>query len=572
MQTARSVASAAVVPAGFLMLALQQHQAGRPFRASAAVALALASVIIALLVMVPRLRRLVPALAPLGAAVLVGIFVTERLAVVPAALSVLFLVLVAFGVDIGGPIERATAAFGRAATVVAGSVLFAVIVLPGWAWSRVRRRDPLDASGGWHRVGPDPGQPTRLGRPPSRPVAQTGLIGRIAWAIGTVTLLLAGNYGIGWAWDRAVSKDLVPTPLVEATDLTTVNRDPRNDVAAMANYPWRKRYFEDIQRTRGGYWPFTEYRPADFSSPYVNQRGWIRSSYEPPGDQDSMPSVWMFGGSTTWGEGQRDDYTIASWLSRLAEEDGVPIHIANYGERGWTHFQEMILFEQQLASEKTPDLAVFYDGANEVTTQSLLTEAVPSHTLAFTYAQRLGGVTIATQFAQKPQQNLVDDLWHAYSQHSAAHKVVAWLRGTPAGASPAQEPNPSTPGEGFQGGQIQRDDGGVYEYQMTPQDGTDAGRVYERGKQLTLSIAARYGVDVALFWQPMGFMGEWYQNARAELTDPTVDISEVLQDHDEGAQNVFIDGGHTNEEGARLVAVAIWAEIRPRIERWYAQQ
>ena len=37
-----------------------------------------------------------------------------------------------------------------------------------------------------------------------------------------------------------------------------------------------------------------------------------------------------------------------------------------------------------------------------------------------------------------------------------------------------------------------------------------------------------------------------------QLTEPTIDISDILVGKE---REVFIDGGHTNEEGARLVAV-----------------
>ena len=85
---------------------------------------------------------------------------------------------------------------------------------------------------------------------------------------------------------------------------------------------------------------------------------------------------------------------------------------------------------------------------------------------------------------------------------------------------------------------------------MTDQDGTDAGRVYERGKVITQGLSERYGVTPFFFWQPMAYVTGPIEQAVAELSDSTIDISGLLLDH----QDVFIDGGHTNEEGARLVA------------------
>ena len=102
---------------------------------------------------------------------------------------------------------------------------------------------------------------------------------------------------------------------------------------------------------------------------------------------------------------------------------------------------------------------------------------------------------------------------------------------------------------------------------MTEQDGIDAGQVYERGKQLTLNIAERAQVEPLLFWQPMAYQGPPQLRAIEQLTDSTVDISDSLDGH----EDVFIDGGHTNEEGARIVAEAIWEYLGPQVQAWYKE-
>ena len=262
----------------------------------------------------------------------------------------------------------------------------------------------------------------------------------------------------------------------------------------------------------------------------------------------------MFGGSTTFGEGQRDGWTIASWLSRLAEAEGIPIEVSNYGQRGWTHFQEMVLYEQQLALEGPPDLSVFYDGVNEINTQSLIDGAIPTHYQAQAYSEQLFGSVMATQLTS--EEPAVDDplgeVWHAYSEHSAIHKVASHLRSRPVGAAPL-----ATDGA----------DARDPEFDITPQDGADGGRVYERGRAITEGLSERHGVRSLFFWQPSRTLGEPEERARAELSPATIDISTLLLDH----QDVFIDGGHTNEEGARLVAEEIWQHLEPEVTAWYEE-
>jgi hypothetical protein len=279
----------------------------------------------------------------------------------------------------------------------------------------------------------------------------------------------------------------------------------------------------------------------------------------------------MFGGSTTWGEGQRDQYTIASWVSRLAEEAGTPLRIDNYGERGWTHYQEMILDGQQLALRTPPDLALFYDGLNEITTQSLLEEPVPAHPLIQAYAKKLTGATIATELVQDPSAGdgiTVRDLYHEYEERSAASKLVHWFRGSAAGASPTQEDDDETDLDPAFTKNDAAEDGPLKNYDLTEQDGIDAGKVYEQGKVLTLALSKQYDVEPLLFWQPSAWKGPAQVKAIAQLSDTTTDISDALADH----EDVFIDGGHTNEEGARIVAVEIWKNLKPSIDAWYEEQ
>lgn len=556
--------------------------AGRPFLGTLAGLGALVTAIVIILATRPETRRFAPIVAPTLVAVAFGTYgLTDRGAIAAASrgdpgflhrsavltgIGLVALLLIVVGVDVAHGVGRAVAVASRAIAATAGAVLFALIVLPAWVAHRMRPRRLLG------RRGPPPSwaptearnlDPLSAGSA-SHSLSGRTLVGRATWAVGCVVLILGLNYGAGWTWDRAVTAR-ADEPTDQIPGLTQiVDRDPRVDSPAMADSPWRDRYFADLQRTPGTYWPFTESRPLPFESPYINIEGWSRQTYTAPTADGAAPILWMFGGSTTFGEGQRDQYTIASWIARLAEEAGTPVRVENYGQRGWTHFQEAILFEQLLAdADEPPDFALFYDGANEITTQSLLEEAVPSHTLAATYAERISG-GIATELVQEPPpEDVVGEIWNAYSQHSLAHKVVRQLRSQPAGAGTPPDEDPL-----FTPGQDTDDDGGVSDYQLTDQDGTDAGRVYERGKRITQGLSEQYDVFPLFFWQPVAYKGSPVEAAVAQLSDSTVDISDMLLDH----QEVFIDGGHTNEEGARLVAEEIWANIAPTIDDWYGSR
>ncbi|MBX3287562.1 MAG: SGNH/GDSL hydrolase family protein, partial [Actinobacteria bacterium] len=116
------------------------------------------------------------------------------------------------------------------------------------------------------------------------------------------------------------------------------------------------------------------YEQPDVSSPYLNIVDGHRVTWSPPAPGGcSPPEVWMFGGSTMFGEGQRDEYTVPSWLARTAWADGVALHVTNFGQLGDPLWIEVRRLEEALGTtDDRPDLVVFYDGANEVITRIAL--------------------------------------------------------------------------------------------------------------------------------------------------------------------------------------------------------
>jgi hypothetical protein len=543
-------------------------------------------------------RQWSPVLLPVAIAALFALFGHPLRAATVAAFALLAALLIFLGVPVARKVEQAAKAIGHALSTVAGVVVFLLVIGPAWTWSKLTRRDPFlrnRAGTGWADHSAAAPTNASLGSATPLTVGRRSLLGRLTWSVGCVILLLAANYGLGWAYDElkplpegaasstdigATQTDALPgsdgaTTTVPPAPMSSVKYDPRAELPAMAAYPWRERYFQDLQRGPSMYWPYTQYRPLPFTSPYINVDGWSRRTYRTSGSAKGRPEVWMFGGSTAWGEGQRDEYTIASYLARFAEEAGTPIEIRNYGQRGWTHFQDMVLYEQLLALEGTPDLAVFYDGVNELNTQSLVPEAVPTHYDVLRETEKADGKTFATRFGETPKLGtLIDDLRIAYSEHSLIHKIARYAS-EPAGASPHEQAAPAvgqhrkaTRGTG-EAQQDQADDDVVRgsEFTLTEQDGTDAGQVYMRAQKLTHALSDQYDVPTLFYWQPFIRLNAPDAAARAQIKPPTIDISELLLDH----QDVYIDGAHTNEEGARIVADRLWEDLGPEVETWYEE-
>ena len=78
------------------------------------------------------------------------------------------------------------------------------------------------------------------------------------------------------------------------------------------------------------------------------------------------------GGSTMFGSFQRDGHTIPSEFARLAEADGIPVRVVNYGQLAYVNWQEVLLLQQLASGSSRPDLAVFYDGYNDLLSQFAL--------------------------------------------------------------------------------------------------------------------------------------------------------------------------------------------------------
>ena len=88
----------------------------------------------------------------------------------------------------------------------------------------------------------------------------------------------------------------------------------------------------------------------------------------PISSEPSALKIFMFGGSTLWGTGVRDGFTIPSLVARDLQRNGVLATVTNFGETGYVSTQERIALERELIRGRRPDLVIFYDGINDTYT------------------------------------------------------------------------------------------------------------------------------------------------------------------------------------------------------------
>lgn len=118
------------------------------------------------------------------------------------------------------------------------------------------------------------------------------------------------------------------------------------------------------------YEPFTQFRERPHAGTYVNvdPNGFRRSTGQGPWPPErSAFNVFVFGGSTTFNYGVRDDDTIASHLYRLLATAGLPRppRVYNFGRGAYYSSQELALFGRLLTAGAAPDVAIFIDGLND---------------------------------------------------------------------------------------------------------------------------------------------------------------------------------------------------------------
>jgi hypothetical protein len=397
---------------------------------------------------------------------------------------------------------------------------------------------------------------------------------RVAMVVGVVTLILLTDLGAGWVYDE-VSNETHGTAAV-ADDTFDPPSEP-----ALRNSSWAAEVLAEQSSIPSVVDPFLGYRFADKTSTYTNVVDGVRTSYQSQAPGKKV-SVWFFGASALFGDGQRDEHTIPSEFARLAEADGIALEVRNYGRPGIAMWQERELFEQLVASGQKPDLVVFYDGFNDLAWQmNLQLSAEPTNVYDRTRdqptnagANGVDATTRTTHTTSSTSGTTLSDVMGAYWDQSASHHVYDAVHDLIAGSSkpkvqfakgveqtlPAQTPA------------------------QISQAVHNAVSIQSRAATLVTAVAHSVGAKASFFYQPTVFTkkllpdeqrylsldtyepSRWSPataQARKQLKHtPFVDLGAAL---DSATTPVFWDFVHTNEQGAHLAAAAIYSNLLPQL-------
>lgn len=473
--------------------------------------------------------------------------------------AVTFGLLTTWGVDL----RPLAARFGHVVAIalrsIASTIVFVLILLPLGIARLWRREDPMgtgrgdERSSAWHKIDSLSVTPAKTFRveKTGRTTFMRSLFAGATRGIGVLVLLVALDFGLGSAAARiAGDEPSAPSAVYDQVGVgerreNDLERDPRLDLPALADSPWAEDWFAEFQSQNWFYWPYLQYRMGDFAGEYLNIEDGKRRSFQSElGERSDAIEIGFFGGSTTFGIAQRDGHTIPSEVARLAAADGLPVVVKNYGVSGYTNWQELILFEQVSASGGAPDIAVFYDGANELAAQMEGVTGVPSHVGLRDTAALLGEPNNVAA-APAPEYNSVTlhDLWETYRDKSLVRRL---LRGALNSLTPSADASVNQA------------------FNPTVEQAEAYADVYRRGRGIIEDLSDLYNVQTLFFWQPRQ-LHPVDEAVLDQIDEPTIDISDILEDH----QDVFIDGNHHNEEGSKIVAATIWEYLEPAVRAEY---
>jgi lysophospholipase L1-like esterase len=157
---------------------------------------------------------------------------------------------------------------------------------------------------------------------------------------------------------------LIPEP-------TRVPFDPaarapaREQASAVQDAPWIGDYWTEHEASRHTRWrSYVYWRRQPFSGRIINiDAHGFRIT---PGMAKAEKQLWLFGGSTVWGTGNRDQGTLAAALQSLLNARGHSLDVLNFGESGYVSHQSLQAFQLALRCGARPSIALFLDGANDV--------------------------------------------------------------------------------------------------------------------------------------------------------------------------------------------------------------
>lgn len=475
------------------------------------------------------LRRAVPPIVLGAAAWWIGApHLAVGALVAAAVLTVLGLAAPSSAAAVDRAVRRVAERVGHVLARVLLSVVWVVLVLPVWAVSSAYRRlrgRPTLAAAGWQGVRTDAAASGQRTFEVPFGVAEGGSV--LLRLASLVVAVLLGVAAAAHLWPERTVDRVQAAPVVYRPQVFEPGAQAQVVAYAFADEPWGDQAISDAAKTSAIPDQLLGWRGRDVRTQYVNVVDGRRVSYQP---EDPTLTVWFFGGSTMFGDGQRDEHTIPSVVARLAEAEGVPIRVVNFGAGSYNNFQGTLAFLDALTREEPPDVAVFYDGANEWSTaleRLNYGELDPERV----YFQAASEEERAERQARAPEMTLDEDeqkelvVELGAEQYRRGADLARW-----AGAANDVEV-------------VHLWQPGLWSTPVRP---------------FARPLLDAWGIDEAMLADLDATMSAMRERSGVE----PIDLSDALAAVD---QPTFYDFAHTNELGARVIAEQLYEYLRPEL-------
>lgn len=329
---------------------------------------------------------------------------------------------------------------------------------------------------------------------------------------------------------------------------------PRHtELAYYSTRDWGERHWREYAAVSDAtpYRPYVIWRSQPYGGQTINVSSLGNRRVTPGADcRTGSYRVFTFGGSGMWGVGSPDWGTIPAYLQdALARQRAGPVCVANFADRGYVSTQGVIQLIRELQHGNVPDLVIFYDSVNDITTAGVYGEA-GTHMWMDRVAERLEGPPVGAGWLRESALfRLVGSIVPRPDAHHDPQRVLY--------------------------------DGGVEADTLA----ASISRVYLNNFRTVGALAREYGFGYEFFWQPHILVTEkpftdeeraiyeldarqthrWIllkafaqvEQAAAEHQHLTY-LGEVFNDE---AAFVYIDSHHVTPEANRMIAGRMLAVI-----------
>lgn len=318
-----------------------------------------------------------------------------------------------------------------------------------------------------------------------------------------------------------------------------------------ADKKWAKGLFKEVDALEGEYKAYRGWGKNEFKGEYINiGPDGARKTWNPEDLKENARTVYVMGGSTTWGYGARDYYTVPSYISKLLNSTGYEFRVYNYGEWAYSFTQSIYYLITLLRDGHRPDYVIFYGGTDVYNSYQSGRVGLLQHAFI------RGSTEDVSNF-----QRIKSGLLNIIKAHSMIYRELKKIKSK-------FEP----PKEQFQEAAHNYDDARL------KQLGMDTATYFEESHVLLEKLATAYNFKYVSVWPPVTFTEEKLLEAEATTDERLHDqalkkiygyvvadlntksishfynISDVLKDR---TKPYYIDSGHVIEEGNKVVAEKI---------------